>query len=222
MKTVFSSNSECAHVWAQQTQEKGRTNNNINFRGDSIYSYGHWKMARFVVYNVVFMRDWSYSITTSKHMSHVRHAISGGNNIFYCNNPDMSPTDIMKQYEQDLKELESKFKSDKSNKSYYLDSIINLCKKSAELSELFGIDNKLKDYNVNILTNETEEYLKKAQESRDKRNKQYRETLDAWLTEIKTKLPENASEFILESWRQHDPIDAFKIPDNIISTVGND
>lgn len=39
-KQVFSSNSQLAHVWAQQTQDTGRANNTF-FQGRSIYSYGH-------------------------------------------------------------------------------------------------------------------------------------------------------------------------------------
>lgn len=75
MKTVLS-NSMVAHVWAQQTQETGRSNNgNFWFSGDTIYSY-RTPIARFVptgtAGRIVLMSCHSYSITTSgKHMRQI-------------------------------------------------------------------------------------------------------------------------------------------------------
>jgi len=74
MKTVFSSHSEVAHVWASQSQETGSANN-VSFRGTTIYSYGWWAMAK-IANGVCFIRNWNYSASTSKHLSHVRRAVS--------------------------------------------------------------------------------------------------------------------------------------------------
>jgi hypothetical protein len=76
MKTVFT-NDMCAHVFAQRTQDEGRTNNgNMFFCGDTIYSYGHhFPMAHFFNDNVVLMNADSYSVSTSGHQSAVRMAI---------------------------------------------------------------------------------------------------------------------------------------------------
>lgn len=76
MKTVFTSQ-QCIHVWAQQTQREGRNSNrSIFFEGPSIYSYGrHFEMARFVE-GVVLVNGARYSVTTSKHQSYVRRAIT--------------------------------------------------------------------------------------------------------------------------------------------------
>lgn len=76
MKTVFTSQ-QCVHVWAQQTQREGRNSNrSIFFEGPSIYSYGrHFEMARFID-GVVLVNCARYSVTTSKHQSWVRQAIT--------------------------------------------------------------------------------------------------------------------------------------------------
>jgi hypothetical protein len=81
MRKVFSSHGEVCHVWASRSQEEG-TSGNISFRGDSIYSYHWWEMARFYETKsgkrYVFIRDRSYSSSTGKHMGHVRGAIPPG------------------------------------------------------------------------------------------------------------------------------------------------
>lgn len=76
MKTVFSGRQVC-HVWAQQTQATGRNSTNtIFFDGPSIYSYGrHFEMARFIG-EAVLVNCAKYSVTTSKHLSWVRQAVT--------------------------------------------------------------------------------------------------------------------------------------------------
>ena len=87
MRTVFKNRDEVAHVWASRTQEQGRAGN-VNFIGDSIYSYRWWEMARFMEVKgetIVLMRSWNYSSNTSKHMSSVRRALRGlPYRIVYC------------------------------------------------------------------------------------------------------------------------------------------
>lgn len=77
-KTVFE-NSMVAHVWAQQTQAHGKSNNGqFYFDGRCIYSYGSHFLAGFVVdENTVLINANGYSVTTSKHMSYVRRAVYG-------------------------------------------------------------------------------------------------------------------------------------------------
>lgn len=80
MRTVFKNHGEVCHVWASRSQNHGRYGN-INFEGDSIYSYGWWEMARLFITKsgkkYVIMRNWTYSSSTGKHMSHVRGALRG-------------------------------------------------------------------------------------------------------------------------------------------------
>jgi hypothetical protein len=75
MKTVFSNNSEVAHVWAQRTHFSGRNQSgSLFFYGDKIYSYGyHYLLGEFISNEnnevaVIINTDY-YSSTTSKHSS---------------------------------------------------------------------------------------------------------------------------------------------------------
>ena len=75
MKTVFS-NSEIVHIFAQQTQENGRTSGvGMFFEGKKIYSYGrHYLLAEFIDDNTILINDKGYSNTTSKHISLITQA----------------------------------------------------------------------------------------------------------------------------------------------------
>lgn len=76
MRRVLRNHDEVCHVWAQQTQSEGRAGN-IFFDGKSIYSYGHhFEMARFIDNETVFITTRRYSVSTAKHLSLVRRAVS--------------------------------------------------------------------------------------------------------------------------------------------------
>jgi hypothetical protein len=82
MKKVFSSNSQLAHVWANQLQHEGRASS-MFFDGPVIYSYGtHYEIARFVEaangQKVCFVNANGYSSSTAKHTAHVWNAIPDG------------------------------------------------------------------------------------------------------------------------------------------------
>lgn len=70
-------NSEIGHAWIHRSSDNGRgTASNIFFEGDTIYSYGyHFAIAKQYDDFILFNKD-NYSSTTSKHLSHVRSAIS--------------------------------------------------------------------------------------------------------------------------------------------------
>lgn len=77
MATVFT-NDMTAHVWAQFTQESGRSNNgNLYFDGRALFSYGRHFVAGFLApepgnpqgVGVAFINSDSYSISTSRHVS---------------------------------------------------------------------------------------------------------------------------------------------------------
>lgn len=84
MKTIFT-NDQCVHVYAQQTQEEGKTGNgNIFFKDKVIYSYGyHFPMACFIDQNTIVINDDSYSISTSQHQGSLRSAVSHVQNKIY-------------------------------------------------------------------------------------------------------------------------------------------
>lgn len=78
-QTVFD-NAMVAHVWAQQRQTEGRSNNgNLYFHGPRIYSYGGHFLAGLALKpgGPFLVNADSYSLTTAKHMSYVRRAVSG-------------------------------------------------------------------------------------------------------------------------------------------------
>lgn len=82
MKTVFT-NSMVAHVWAQQTQESGRSNNGqFYFEGRALFSYGRHYVAAYALPRpngafVYLINGDSYSITTARHLSYARYAVPG-------------------------------------------------------------------------------------------------------------------------------------------------
>ena len=80
MRIVLKNHSEVCHVWAHQSQSEGRAGQ-VFFEGPTIYSYGrHFSMARIVTkvmdVPLVLMTTRTYSASTAKHMSMVRHATS--------------------------------------------------------------------------------------------------------------------------------------------------
>ena len=76
MKKVFSNSDDAIHLFAQQTQSEGRTSsNNIFFKNQKIYSYGHhYLLGEFVNDKTIVINDIGYSVTTSKHISKLRYA----------------------------------------------------------------------------------------------------------------------------------------------------
>lgn len=74
MKTVFD-NSMVAHIWAQNTQPYGTSNNgSFHFDGNILYSYGSHFVVGVIHKGTVFLNSDTYSITTSKHQNHARNA----------------------------------------------------------------------------------------------------------------------------------------------------
>lgn len=77
MATVFS-NDMVAHVWAQMSQESGRSNNGqFYFEGRTLYSYGsHFVVGHIMPDGAALLNRDSYSITTSRHQSRADSAVS--------------------------------------------------------------------------------------------------------------------------------------------------
>lgn len=95
-KQVFRDTAQCAHVWAQQTQARGRNpKGSVFFEGETIYSYRHSApMARFLSATVdgariVLLCECKYSVTTSSHQNDVRRALNGLN-VALLRVPDLS------------------------------------------------------------------------------------------------------------------------------------
>lgn len=80
MKTVFQSNSELAHVWANQSQSHGKANS-MFFNYNTAYSYGFHYMAGELLTlkgeKICILNSMRYSVTTSKHVNELRSAAMG-------------------------------------------------------------------------------------------------------------------------------------------------
>lgn len=79
MKTVFSSNAQLSHAWANQKQSYGRASS-MFYEDNIIYSYGkHYEIAQIVTapngQRVYFVNSNGYSNSTAKHTNHVLNAI---------------------------------------------------------------------------------------------------------------------------------------------------
>lgn len=81
MRKRLKNHHEVCHYWANKVQSEGKCGN-IFFEGPTIYSYGyHFPMATFAGKTtddgreIVLMTTRRYSVTTSAHMSMVRHSL---------------------------------------------------------------------------------------------------------------------------------------------------
>lgn len=73
-----------AEVWLEGTQEYGqnRSNGNMFFEGDTIYSYGkHFPLATKLEDGYILLNGDTYSVTTNQHQAEVRAAVRGMNHI---------------------------------------------------------------------------------------------------------------------------------------------
>jgi len=149
MKTVFT-NRQLGHVWAQQTQERGKSSNGqFFFNGPSIYSYGHhFCIAKFATtlqgQEVVLVTNRGYSVTTSKHIGYTRQAIPGHYPRFYVHKPD----DLMEHnIERLIKDAEytleqaNKPRKQQKTKDAAVTAMLSAIEQANELGRLF-----IKDY----------------------------------------------------------------------------
>lgn len=78
MRTIFNSALDVIHIFAQQTQSTGKSNN-VFFCNNKIYSYGyHYLLAEFISnesgQQAIIINDKGYSATTAKHISYITQA----------------------------------------------------------------------------------------------------------------------------------------------------
>lgn len=117
VKKSLGSNSQVAHVWAQQVQESGYTKNFYFENYTDLYSYGsHYLAARIHTVNgekVALIRSDSYSSSTSKHLSDARKAVDGL--MPYFNVPDVRTFDSLENFnhfnDQVIDRIEAIFKT---------------------------------------------------------------------------------------------------------------
>lgn len=144
MKTVFSSNSELAHVWAKQSQFEGRANN-MFFKRDEIYSYGyHYMIAKIIPEkNACFINSMGYSNSTSKHTSNVASATRvQGYKCFYVPFNGSFRVDLLPLYVERLKEdvenlLDKQSRARSSNANWFF--ALSKINQVIEICELFNL-----------------------------------------------------------------------------------
>jgi len=180
MKTVFS-NRELTHVYAQQTQEYGRSGS-MFFEGAKIYSYGrHYLLGEFIDNETVLINDTGYSNTTSKHISLAISATSHKRQFF------KTETDLNEVYNTITSYLQ-KLPRARVNKEYYLKAILKLFKtlneyleytetkakvsKTKEYKELQTIVQRLETDKESILKEVAEFNKRKAQREKEKQKEQ--------------------------------------------------
>lgn len=74
MRTVYNSAVDVIHIFAQQSQNHGKSSN-VFFYDKKIYSYGyHYLLAEFISDNVIIINDKGYSATTAKHIRYITQA----------------------------------------------------------------------------------------------------------------------------------------------------
>lgn len=80
MKRVFSNSRQTIHVWAQQSQDYGKSSN-VYFEGAVLYSYGYHYPLGLIITNkkgekAALINATGYSVTTSKHIHETRSAVN--------------------------------------------------------------------------------------------------------------------------------------------------
>lgn len=109
MKTVFGTHAQLAHVWAQQNVERGRSSDGrMFFEGPTIYSYGrHYAIAKFSIDKkgnaIVLFNSSGYSVSTSKHRTLTRRAISVP--VIGVRDPERGPEFSIELIEADFAQL---------------------------------------------------------------------------------------------------------------------
>ena len=167
MKTVFSSNSSVAHIWANKEQTYACTpTKNFYFKGDEIFSYGsHFCIAKHVSNeqgSVVLFTDRSYSNTTAKHILITSRACSHFRKI-YCPYPDGSNESNFREFGKRAEHI-LKLISKARKQSVHICSLYSLEEQVCMYAEFFGIE--IPEYLNKLFRSEATDELKEYNENR--------------------------------------------------------
>lgn len=158
MKTVFD-NRQCAHVWAQQNQERGKSSNgNLWFENQTIYSYST-PIAK-MHGDIALITSNTYSVTTTgKHMPTVHRAVRydssftvpfigqrGGKN--YVDSANMIEVHAgNRAYFIDVyKKAFDSAKRSKSNFIFHGERLFGIAKEYARYCEAFNLENEWPEF----------------------------------------------------------------------------
>jgi hypothetical protein len=144
MKQVFSSNSECIHIFAQRIQDAGRSaSGSVYFEYDKLYSYGsHFVLAEFLPNDAVLINDTSYSNSTSKHQNIAFSALRQYRRIYVSSHNLQNVLNSLSELQKLL------LKARKPEK--YVKEALELIEKHKEAQKIYstykGINKQLEQY----------------------------------------------------------------------------
>ena len=139
MKTIFNSNAEVFHLFANKKQDEAKTSTrNVFFNNDSIYSYGyHYKLGIHLDNNAMLINNKGYSVTTSKHIGDLAHA-SRHKTIFLSQNVLIA--EVLPRLEDYAKKVVNARKEE--TKARYINSINYIYNRFLDFQK-YCIDNKI-------------------------------------------------------------------------------
>lgn len=143
MKNIFT-NSELAHTYANQSQQRGRTSSgSFYFEGKTIYSYGqHFPIANIVTNDkgeeVMLFTYRNYSNTTSKQISIVRSATRQYKKI-YCHTPKGNHSTNFDNWVKLAEQQAEKLKKAKKPE-LYLNELNRLNSEVSEYAQFFSLE----------------------------------------------------------------------------------
>lgn len=138
MKRVFSSHDEVCRVWASRSQDTRRAGN-IDFRGDTIYSYGHYAIAHFINDKLCLVQSDTCSSSTSAHISCAAYHARKTHKILHV--VDLTPDHAVncKDFENRLCEMTDKFWDATRLAKWYLRRYFHTLKEYRLYAECFGL-----------------------------------------------------------------------------------
>jgi hypothetical protein len=143
-KTVFDT-AQCAHVWAQQTQDWGRNaKGTVYFERETIYSYGsHFPMARFATPEIVLINKEKYSVSTSSHQGVVSGAVRHKKRFYVKNVRAASKSEHesnLADYKKDFESSEKLARNTRANpwrRKYALESLPGIAEAANSYARAF-------------------------------------------------------------------------------------
>ena len=165
VREVFD-NSMLCHVWANETQDQGRSSSlsrdsgkpTMFFKGNEIYSYGYHYLAAKIYTNkdgskYALINSYQYSNSTRKHLNHIYNALKGKMPVYSvpdCSDPSSERNE--NHFNNDIAEMiASLFET---RKKYYssVESIKSVIDSHNEILSILGIKKiKLSDKQLNDL-----------------------------------------------------------------------
>ena len=200
MRTVFDSSSMVVHVWANQSQERGRNKtSSLYFNGSVLFSYGsHFPVATLVTNKhaetAVIFSSASFSVTTSSHQRMARSAASHIQPQFtvphICDRwggGTISHEDNLRFYTDAIQAAALAAKRAKVNRDWKLRYLDELADEANAYCEFFGLRTRFKvpsDANLNRLILEARKDAQRQREETKRRQQerleQLRESIEKW------------------------------------------